>query len=99
MIDRLDPLPPLGRFVGDLLALSEAAESGTIERLTIALPIELDVGQSPDGSIKLGASPPTQRIETSILPVFHHLEVTLAADSDTDSDPEPQEPDDAPARG
>lgn len=94
MIDGLDPLPPLGRFIADLMALEpDAAEQGAmIERLTVEMPIEIDLLAGGDAVLACGASPPTQRIETSILPIFHRLRVTLAAEPEAS---ELEEADDA----
>lgn len=93
MIDRLDPLPPLGSFIADILALDEENDGAAIASMTIAMPIELDVTNGGGTVLALGAAPPTQQIETTILPVFHHLRVTLAADDFT----EDEESDDAGA--
>ena len=80
MIDRLDPLPPLGGFIADMLAVDQDADHAAIAVMTISMPIELDVCNGGGKVFALSASPPTQQIETTILPVFHHLQVTLAAD-------------------
>jgi hypothetical protein len=93
MIDRLDPLPPLGSFIADILALDAADDGAAIASMTIAMPIELDVTNGGGAVLALGASPPTQQIETTILPVFHHLQFTLVADDIT----EDEEGDDAGA--
>jgi len=89
-LDRLDPLPPLGRFVADLLALEPADGSMQMTAITVAMPVELDVLSGGGRVLALGASPPTQAIETSVLPVFHQLRVTLVADG-FDDEPEPSE--------
>ncbi|WP_404338215.1 hypothetical protein AB2M62_04700 [Sphingomonas sp. MMS12-HWE2-04] len=79
MIERLDPLPPLGAFVGELMDVIDPEDPAGLERITVDMPLELDLLSGGGQILALGASPPTQRIETSILPVFHRLRVTLAA--------------------
>ncbi|NIJ21102.1 hypothetical protein FHS95_002805 [Sphingomonas naasensis] len=86
MIDRLDPLPPLGAFVGELMDLVDPSDPAGLERITVDMPIECDLLSGGGAVLALGASPPTQRIETSLLPVFHRLRVTLAALSDAEAD-------------
>lgn len=80
MIDRLDPLPPLGRFMADILALDDADDGLAIASMTIAMPIELDLTHDRGLVLAIGGAPPTQQIETTVLPVFHHLQFTLMAD-------------------
>ncbi len=81
MIDGLDTLPPLGRFVASLLALdADNNDAAHITALTITMPVEFDIFTPGGRVLALGAAPPTQRIETSVLPVFHRLSVTLVAD-------------------
>jgi len=81
VIDGLDPLPPLGRFVADLLMIEAdmPGQGALVEQLTVEMPVEIDLLAGGGTVLACGASPPTQRIETSILPVFHRLRVTLAA--------------------
>jgi hypothetical protein len=78
-LDALDPLPPLSEFVGALVGLGLEEETLDLTELTLELPIELQLGRTGEG-LDLGASPPTQRIETTVLPVFHRLRVTFAAE-------------------
>ncbi len=89
MIDGLDPLPALGRFVADLLSLDPDEDGGHVAALTIAMPVELDALALGDRVLALGASPPTQRIATSVLPVFHGLRITLMADETEGDDADP----------
>ncbi len=90
MIDGLEPLPALGRFVADLLSLDADDDGGHVSALTIAMPVELDTLAVGDRVVALGAAPPTQHIATSVLPVFHGLRLTLMADAtegdDADTD-------------
>ena len=74
---------PFGQFV---VALSiAAAPTGDpmldatmhVERLELELPCELQVLQAPDGALTIGGSAPTQRVETTVMPVFHRVAVTV----------------------
>lgn len=49
-----------------------------VEELTFDLPVELDPWYEGDVVSSLGASPPTQIVATTVMPVFHRLRVTLA---------------------
>jgi hypothetical protein len=81
-----DALPPLAGMLLGLAVLDEEGEvmselespgAATIERIIIAFPAELDVWTAEGEVTALGASPPTQYTETTIMPVFHHLRLTL----------------------
>ena len=81
------------------MARIEVEEGGALEpdegsiwmvEIAIATPVELDVLAGGEQVLALGASPPTQSIETSVLPVFHQLRVTLVCD-----EPEEEEAGDA----
>jgi hypothetical protein len=73
---------PLGDLV---LWFCEAArvDSGEITgrlpvtRLALDLPVELAVEHPADGRVRVLASPPTQRVATSFLPVFHRFSVRI----------------------
>jgi hypothetical protein len=45
--------------------------------LALDLPVELSVERDADGGLVVLASPPSQRVATSFLPVFHHLRVRI----------------------
>lgn len=65
---------------GDLTGtfMDETGEQGVhATRIEVETPVEMDVCVQDDGSIFLGFAPPLYRIETSILPVFHTLHLTL----------------------
>ena len=49
----------------------------TVERAEINMPVELDVVVGDDGRVELGAIPPLYYVETSVMPVFHQLTLTL----------------------
>ena len=52
---------------------SSGASSFLLDSLAIDLPVELHVRTDEIGGLRLVAGPPTQRTETSILPVWHRL--------------------------
>jgi len=67
--------------MGGLDAVARAADAGmTVHEVALDLPLELDVDTLGDGSLRLGASPPTQIVETSVMPVFHRLVVRIVAE-------------------
>jgi len=49
----------------------------TLEQVTVDMPIELKVAVNPDGTVKLTGSPPTQLVQTTIMPVFHHMRLRV----------------------
>ncbi len=52
-----------------------------LEEVKLSIPIELDLLVAEDGSVILGSSPPLYYTETTILPVFHQLNVTIKIDT------------------
>ena len=69
-------LPSLGSM---LAALVEDADLPGLVGLTIGvdLPVELDVWSEQEAVTGIGAAPPTQIVETTIMPVFHRLSVEV----------------------
>jgi hypothetical protein len=57
-----------------------------IEQVDVEMPIELRVEVDEMGQVTLMGSPPTQRTETTILPVFHQMRLRICRDSEEDSD-------------
>ena len=49
----------------------------TIEQLQVDMPIELRVSVAEDDTVTLHGSAPTQRVATTILPVFHRLKLRV----------------------
>jgi hypothetical protein len=62
-----------------------------VRRIEVETPIELDLRSSAGGVNALGSAPPLYRVETTIMPVFHTLRLTLvpAADLNLVEGPEP----------
>lgn len=54
-----------------------------IERVNMSMPIQLDLLVNDDGSVALGGSPPLYYTETSFLPVFHQLTLTVIVEEKT----------------
>ena len=79
-----DGLPGLGAFVGSLaegaMAIETPHQRIAVERLVFDLPLELDIGISPEGHLGLTAGPPMQKIETGVMPIFHRLAMTIEKD-------------------
>ncbi|XOV68333.1 MAG: hypothetical protein ACFHU9_03990 [Fluviicola sp.] len=57
---------------------SELWEAMKVEELRLDFPCELDVLVEDDGSVTIGSAPPTQKIETSFMPVIQNLKMTVA---------------------
>lgn len=53
-----------------------------VRRIDVETPIELDLRASKEGVTALGAAPPVCRTETTIMPVFHTLRLTLVPDAE-----------------
>jgi len=83
VVDLDDDLPPLANAV---LALADVvpddAEEGvmTLQRLLLSSPVELGVRDAGNAGVLIRGTTPTQRTETTILPVWHQLTLSLVAD-------------------
>jgi hypothetical protein len=53
-----------------------------LARAAIDTPIELDVLVGDDGGVSIVGAPPTQHVETTYMPVFHHIDLVVTADGD-----------------
>lgn len=53
-----------------------------LEQVELSIPIQLDLLVNDHGSVILGGSPPLYYTETTILPVFHQLNVTIKLEKD-----------------
>lgn len=49
----------------------------TIEQLTVDMPIELKVTVNPDGTCTVKGSPPTQLVQTTVMPVWHQMRLRV----------------------
>jgi hypothetical protein len=62
----------------DIDRVQDAGQDMHIDALTFDLPVELEPTIVEGVVTSLGASPPTQIVATTVMPVFHRLRVTLA---------------------
>lgn len=59
-----------------------------VRRIEVETPIELDLRTSKDEITAIGSAPPVYRTETTLMPVFHTLRMTLVPLSDLTSSEE-----------
>lgn len=52
-----------------------------VRKIEVETPIELDLRVTKEGVAALGTAPPVYRTETTIMPVFHTLRMTLVSDA------------------
>ena len=79
----LQPFEAVFAGVADLDAGLIAPDFGLgmrMERAAIDTPIELDVLVDEDGAVSIVGAPPTQHVETTYMPVFHHIDLVVTAD-------------------
>ncbi|MEL6440786.1 MAG: hypothetical protein AAFQ80_16210 [Cyanobacteria bacterium J06621_8] len=80
-------LIPFAEMVQQLVDYGEPLEDSTgdrtmaIEKVTVDMPVEFKVLVDDDGQASLKSNAPTQSTETSIMPVFHRLKLTVELDS------------------
>jgi hypothetical protein len=79
---------PVSQLVGKLtdypkfIADPQTGLAMTIEQLTVDMPIELKVIVNPDGTVNVKGSPPTQLVQTTVMPVFHHMRLKVVRKDD-----------------
>jgi hypothetical protein len=61
----------------ELVADVEDAGRMSVERVTLDLPVEIEVAIGEAGDVRLGSAPPTQRLATTIMPVMHRLRMRI----------------------
>ena len=82
--EHLHPFQSLFTGLADLEARMSAPELGVamqVERAAFDLPVELHVEVGDDGDVRLIGAPPTQQVETSWMPVFHQIRLTVERDA------------------
>ena len=87
-INPADRLPSLAEFVGELAGAASVEadvdvaeqEAVYVSEIKVDLPFELNLLEEL-GAWQLDAAPPTQKIETTVMPVWHRLRVTVAVDN------------------
>jgi hypothetical protein len=82
-----DILMPFANFVQDLadhslqVADPISGQALTVDTIKLNLPIEIRVEVDDAEIVSLKGSPPTQRTETTILPVFHQMQLRIVLDN------------------
>jgi hypothetical protein len=81
--DRETTLPTLSEFVRTLVVQESRSVPGVgamaVERLDLDLPVEFDVTALAGTVARVGVGPPTQWVETTVMPVFHRMRLTVEA--------------------
>ena len=72
-----------------LIPGSEHVQTLWVERLELMLPFEMDVLVEDDGKVRLAGGPPTQYTETSVMPVFHSIRMSVVGDISLAGDSKP----------
>ena len=72
-------LPRLSDFVLELAGVGNASarDAAIVTELALDLPVEVDVWREPGGEVHVGASTPTQIVETTVMPVLHRLVLSV----------------------
>lgn len=85
-INPADRLPALAEFLADLAGAASidpdfaGEETIWISEIKLDLPIELNLLED-SGAWQLDASPPTQIIETSVMPVWHRVRLRVTVNN------------------
>jgi hypothetical protein len=56
--------------------------SMSVEEVLVTMPVELEISIDENAHLVVGGAPPTQRTETSVMPVFHRLTLRLVRDEE-----------------
>lgn len=59
--------------------------SMSVEEVLLTMPIELEINIDESAQLVVGGAPPTQRTETSVMPVFHRLTLRLVRDEEVEA--------------
>ncbi len=82
----IPPRIPAGELVSDFMEVLEAAAeeawlgNASLEEVAIELPLELELDVRGGRVEAVRASPPTQRTETTVMPVLHRLRLRGGVD-------------------
>jgi hypothetical protein len=68
--------------------VGQDAVSMEIENVEMELPIELSISVDDSGMVEIGGTPPQYLVETTVMPVFHRLNLKLVRISEFDKDGE-----------
>lgn len=86
--DDLDPLAPIADLIHSLTDYEkqrvdpETGQVLTVEEIKVDVPIELRVSEGEAGLFTVEGSAPSQRTETTVLPVFHLMQLRIVKDRD-----------------
>ena len=81
-------LIPFAEMVQQLVDYGEPVEDPlsertmAIEQVKVEMPVEINVLVNDDGQTSLKSNAPTQSTETTIMPVFHRLKLTVELDEE-----------------
>ena len=81
-----DPLLPFGELVHSLTDYEkqrvnpDTGQVLTVEEIKVDMPIEFRVSVDETGQVSLSGSVPTQRTATTVLPVFHQMQLRVVED-------------------
>lgn len=82
-----EALAPLSAFVEMMSIASTAGIYGSefvpsiwVENLGIELPFEMDTLVEESGRVRLAGGPPTQYTDTTFLPIFHRIRLTVTGE-------------------
>ena len=64
--------------IGERTSDEEFDNPVVVSEMTVSLPIEMEVHVDDEGGMTIGSAPPTQKIETTFMPVFQNVRVTIA---------------------
>ena len=59
--------------------------SMSVEEVLVTMPVELEINIDERAQLVVGGAPPTQRTETSVMPVFHRLTLRLVRDEEVEA--------------
>jgi hypothetical protein len=79
--------PPFHQLIWELVNTEMAIADPTsgmvqiVEQVEVDMPVEIRVEVDEQGQVRLMGSPPTQRTETTILPVFHQMKLRISQEA------------------
>jgi hypothetical protein len=80
----------MGEFVAQMtdvegyLVDHEMRTAMQLEHVELSIPVQIDLLVNEDGTVVIGSSPPLYYADTTILPVFHQLDIKIAVNENPD---------------
>lgn len=79
----------LNEFMKELIKANQGVVSSyedtmthtLVEKATMGTPCQLNITVNDEGKVSLGCIPPLYYVETSFMPVFHQIEVSIERES------------------